>query len=82
MPVTSAVAPCGSPSYTALTAVTVVVDAARVTDTVKLPVAVLPDRSVAVHETVVEPTGNVAPDAGAQTTATPPPSTMSPAVAE
>jgi hypothetical protein len=37
---------------------------------VKLPVAVLPAASAAVHVTVVEPIGRVAPDAGAQVTAT------------
>src|SRR5689334_17770536 len=36
------------------------------TVTVNVPVALLPPESVALHETVVWPIGNAAPDAGAQ----------------
>jgi hypothetical protein len=41
---------------------------ASITVTVKVPLAVLPCVSVAVHATVVRPRGNVLPDAGAQET--------------
>ena len=39
--------------------------------TVKLQVAVLPDASVAVHVTVVVPTGKHVPEGGLHTTVTP-----------
>jgi hypothetical protein len=50
------------------------------TVTVKLPVAVLPDESVAEQLTVVVPIGNVEPEAGVHVTSTEP-STLSVAVA-
>src|SRR5262245_17202521 len=49
------------------------------TDTTKLELALLPALSVAWHDTVVSPSANVLPEAGAQLTATAP-STMSLAV--
>src|SRR5262249_16261146 len=42
--------------------------AAPCTVTVNEPVAVLPEASVAVHSTVVEPIGNMLPEGGAQET--------------
>ena len=41
------------------------------TVTVNVQVPVFADASVAVHVTVVEPTGNVAPDAGTHATVAP-----------
>jgi hypothetical protein len=41
------------------------------TETVKLQVAVLPEASVAVHVTVVVPTGTAAPEGGTQAVVTP-----------
>lgn len=41
------------------------------TQTLKVQVAVLPDVSVAVHVTVVQPTGNVEPEGGLQDVVTP-----------
>ena len=43
-----------------------------VTVKVHVPSGLLADTSLAVHVTVVEPTGNVEPDAGAQLTVTTP----------
>src|SRR5215204_227582 len=40
----------------------------RRTRTTNVPVATFPDRSVAWHVTVVEPTGNTDPDSGVHTT--------------
>ena len=52
------------------------------TVTVNDTVPVLPCESVALHVTIVVPSGNVEPDAGTQTTSAMGPSTSSVAVAE
>src|SRR5258705_6302758 len=51
----------------ALATLTIVVDARGLTVTTKLAVAVFPDASVVVHETVVTPTANTVPEEGAHT---------------